>query len=816
LYKILTGIRCNTGHSLSSLEEIIACHMIKNFFRVAIRNISRNKGFTFINVAGMAVGLAASLLILLWVRNEMSYENFNLNAQNIYRVEEDQFYSGERYHVTVTPHPSGPEWREKIPEITDQTRVNRLSRLLFRKDDKLFFESSVYAVDSGLFSIFTFPLVLGDARTALRSPHSILLTEKLAKKYFGNENPMGETLILENTYQFMVTGVIKDLPRNTLFGFDAVLPYSFLNEIGMNTSNWGNNSILTFVLLNNGSDVTAVNKKLTDVVLEHLPETVTKYLLFPLTDIHLRSQFGFKESKASVITVYIFTLIAVFILIIACINFLNLATAKAATRAREIAVKKVAGADRKTLAFQFMMESVLLVFIALLLAIGLILASLGVFNNVSGNSFSSRDIFTPGFIISFLVVGVVAAIISGIYPAFYLASLKPVTMLKGENVSGRSHGKMRHILVIVQSTLSILIAVAAINLFLQLKYLQEKDLGYTKENLICIPMADKMKPKYYPLKKVLTSESLIQGVTASTVNPVRIGSNSGGADWEGKDPEKRVLIGVNGIDYDYLSTMKMSLVSGRDFSRDYPGDFARDTTGNFLVNEEVAKLMGVDDPVGKKFRFMGLNGTIVGLLKNFHFKGADQEIEPMAFALADTSYLNVILIRLTPGNVQASLNVVEKRWKELLPEYPLQYTFVDQDYENMFRSLTRIAELLKYFTILAVIIACLGLYGLSSFSAERRTNEVGIRKVMGADAMIIIYTLSKEFLIPVLISVIIALPVGWIIVGKLLRQFAYRIDLSVPVFIAVAVTAIAIALVTVSFQAYRASGINPAESLKAE
>jgi putative ABC transport system permease protein len=803
-------------YNITVFYEIEICFMIKNFFRIALRNIVNNKGFTFINVTGMAVGLAASLLILLWVRNELSYEDFNVNAKNIFRVEEDQFYSGERYHVTVTPHPSGPEWREKIPEITDQTRLNRLPRLLFRKDDKVFFESSVYAVDSGLFSIFTFPLVLGDARTALRGPHSILLTEKLARKYFGDKNPLGETLMIENTDQFMVTGVIKDLPRNTLFGFDAVIPYSFMREMGQNITQWGNNSILTFVLLANGSDVSAVNKKLTDVVLEHMPETITKYLLFPLTDIHLRSQFGFRESKAAVITIYIFTLIAIFILLIACINFLNLATAKAATRAREIAIKKVAGADQKTLVFQFMMESILLVLAALIIALLLIVLSINIFNNVSGKNFTVNDVFTPGFILSFLIVGLMAGIISGIYPAFYLASLKPSVILKGENVAGKGHGRLRHILVIVQFTLSILIAVAAINLFLQLRFLQQKDLGYAKENLICIPMADNMKPKYYPLKKVLTGESLIQGVTASTVNPVRIGSNSGGADWEGRDPEKRVLIGVNAIDYDYLSTMKMKLLSGRDFSRDYPGDIARDTLGNFLVNEEVAKLMGTDDPVGKKFRFMGLNGTIVGLLKNFHFKGADQEIEPMAFALADTSYLNVILIRLTPGNIKASLNVVEKRWKELLPEYPLQYTFVDQDYENIFRSQIRLADLLKYFTILAVIIASLGLYGLSSFSAERRTNEVGIRKVMGADPLVIMFTLAKEFLVPVVISIVIALPLGWIIVGKLLKQFAYRIELSVPVFIAVAISAIIIAMLTVSFQAYKASCANPAESLKVE
>src|SRR5450759_5325906 len=351
-------------------------------------------------------------------------------------------------------------------------------------------------------------------------------------------------------------------------------------------------------------------------------------------------------------------------------------------------------------------------------------------------------------------------------------------------------------------------------MYRQFKFLQNKELGYNKDNLVCIPMPDNMKPKYYSLKQELEKETLIQGVTASMWNPTSMGSNSGGASWDGKDPEKQVLIGTNGIDYDYLKTLNMKLVSGRDFSKDFQGDMAHDTVGNFLINEEVVKLMGIEDPVGKNFRFMGLNGTIVGVLKNFHFKGADQAIEPMAFALAPVNNLRVILIRLTPGNIPASLKAVEKIWKEVVPEYPLDYTFIDQDYENLFKAQMRLSSLLKYFTVLAVIIACLGLYGLSSYSAERRTNEVGIRKVMGAGSLTVMYTLSKEFLFLVLISIVIAVTMGWIIVGNLLKQFAYRIDLSLIVFICIAIGAVIIALLTVSFQAYKATGINPAEALK--
>ena len=791
--------------------------MIQNFFKIAIRNILRHKGFTFINVTGLAVGLAASLLILLWVQDEFSFEKFNRNAESIYRVEEDQFYSGARYHVTVTPVPSGPVWKEKIPEIEDQVRINLwLPRVLFKYEDKVFFESSIAAVDSGLLKVFTFPLSMGDPNTALNSPHSIILTQKLATKYFGKDNPVGKTLTVENKAQFTVTGVFREIPGNSMFTFSAVIPYSYMKEIGAADNSWGNNSIFTFVQLKQGADTKAVNKKLTDIVVEHNPETNTKFSVFPILDIHLHGQFGFKETKGPVIVVTIFTLISIFVLLIACINFINLSTAKATGRGKEIGIKKVAGADRMSMIIQFLLESLLLVAIAMILALVLVGLLLGIFNNISGKSFKLEDLLQFKFILNFILVGIVAGLVSGIYPAFYLSSFEPAVVLKGESLSGKGSGRMRQVMVVIQFTLSILIAVSATFMYLQLKFLQNKELGYNKENLICIPMPDNMKQKYYPLKLELEKETLIQGVTASMWNPTSMGSNSGGASWDGKDPEKQVLIGTNGIDYDYLKTLDMKLVSGRDFSKDFKGDMAHDTVGNFLINEEVVKLMGIGDPVGKNFRFMGLNGTIVGVLKNFHFKGADQAIEPMAFALAPINYLRCILIRLTPGKVPESLKAVEKAWKGIVPDYPLDYTFIDQDYDRLFRAEIRLSGLLKYFTILAVIIACLGLYGLSSYSAQRRTNEVGIRKVMGADSFTVMYTLAREFLFPVLISIIIAIPLGWFIVSNLLKQFAYRINISFLVFAGIAIGAIIIALLTVGFQAYKATGINPAEALKVE
>ncbi len=797
--------------------------MLRNIFKIIYRNISRQKGFTFINVAGLAVGLAAALLILMWVMDELSYEKFNEHARNIYMVHQDQFYTGDRYRVAVTPYPCAPVWKERIPEIRETTRLVMLPKLLFRVDDKVFFETRIKAADPGILKVFTFPLLMGDAQTALRDPHSIILTEKLSKKYFGDKNPVGKTISLENRNTFTVSAVMKDIPKNSVystadaswFGIDAIIPYSFLKEIGMSDDSWGNNSIFTYILLENGADIKSVNKKLTGIVVEHSPQTNAKFFVSPLLDFRLHTQFGFQVGKGAIVNIYIFVSIAIFILLIACINFINLATAKASLRGKEIGIKKVSGANQLSMIIQFMVESLVIVMISLFFALVLVSLSLGVFNSISGKSFTITDIFQLKFMTGFIITGLVTGILAGIYPAFYLSSLKPVLVLKGETISGKRNSLLRRILVIVQFSLSIFIALGAIFMFLQLKFMQEKELGFDKENVICINMPDNMKTKYYSLKKELLRESPVLGVTASSHNPTMIGSNGSGASWKGKDPKKEVLIGQNIIDYDYLSTMKIKLVAGRDFSRDYPGDMG-DTLGNFLVNEEVVKLMGGGDAIGKSFRFMGQKGIIVGVMKDFHFSGAQEPIEPMAFAVSESKAFSHILIRLAPGNLPATLKIVEKIWKKVVPDYPLEYSFLDKDYENLYRTEMRMSLLLKYFTYVAIIIACLGLYGLSAYAAGRRTREIGVRKVMGAGVVSVIFSLSKEFILLVIISIALAFPLGWFAVNKMLSEFAYRIEINWLVFGEIGLGALIVALATVSFQAYRAAAVNPAVALKTE
>lgn len=797
--------------------------MINNIFRIIFRNIARQKGFTILNVTGLAVGMAASLLILMWVLDELSFENFNEHADQIYIVNQDQFYTGDRFRVQVTPHPCAPVWKERIPEIKETTRLVFLPRMLFRIGEKVFFENRVKVADSGFLKVFTLPLVSGDVRSALRDPHSIILSEKLSKKYFGEANPVGKVITIENKYPFTVRAVMNDIPKNSVFsnaggswlGIDAIIPYSFLREINMADDSWGNNSIFTYVLLERDVDIQAVNKKLTAIVVEHNPETNAKFFLTRWLDYHLYTSFGFGDGKGAIVGIYIFVTIALFILLIASINFINLAIAKAAMRGKEIGVKKVAGANRLTMVLQFMTESAVLVFIALVFALVLVALLLGVFNSISGKSFTVADIFQVKFIVGFLITGLFTTILAGIYPAFYLSSLNPVMVLKGETVSGKRSGRLRQILVVVQFSLSIFIALGAIFMYLQLKFMQEKELGFDKENLICIPMTRDTRVKYPTLKKELLKQPVVLGVTASSHNPTMIGSNGGGASWKGKDPKKEVLIGQNVIDYDYLSTMKINLVAGRDFSPDHPGDMG-DTLGNFLVNEEVVRLMGGGDVVSKSFSFMGQKGIIVGVMKNFHYSGAQEPIEPMAFAVSDSRSFSNILVRLAPGDIPTNLKAVEKIWKTVVPDYPLEYSFIDQDYENLYRTEMRMGLLLKYFTMVAVIIACLGLYGLSTYAASRRTREIGVRKVMGAGTLSVIFALSKEFLILVIIAIVIAFPFGWYAVHKMLLEFAYRIDMNWLVFGAIGLGALVVALATVSFQAYKASCVNPAIALKTE
>jgi len=795
----------------------ITPNMIKNFIKIAMRSLLKHKSSTFINISGLAIGLAATIMILMWIQHELSYDKFYTDYDLIYRVEQDQSYGdGDPYHVTVTPVPSGPVWKNDIAEITDFTRVSGLPRLLFERGDLKMYESNFRAVDSSFFLIFDFKFIYGEPGTALNEPHSIVITKETAEKYFGDENPIGERLTVERQMEFVVTGVIENLPDNTIHSFDGVIPYEFLYEVGVASDDtWGSNSILTYVKLVNNANLEHVGEKLTQIINDHRDRSSAVFMVNPIHRIRLHGYFGYASPVGAVIYVYIFGAISIFVLLIACINFINLSTARSANRSKEIGIKKVSGAQKKSIMLQFLIESVMQVMIALFVALILVGLLIGVFNTTAGKSFSIADIFRPEYIIGYLLLSLFTGLVAGLYPSFYLSSFKPLEVLKGERSGGTKSGRLRKVLVIIQFVLSVFLATCGLVIFSQVKYMREIDLGYDKDNTIVISMMDNVKTSYPTLKKELERHPLIEGVTASGGTPYYLGSNSGGADWEGKDPEKRVLIGFNRVDFAYTKTMGIKIKYGRPFTEDYPSDMLTDSTAAFLINEEVAKLMGVENPVGLRFDF-GVSGTVIGVMENFYFKPASEVIEPIVFVCSSPEPFNFIVVRISENGHEEALAALEEIWADIIPAYPLDYSFIADKVDDMYRAETRMGDLFKYFTILAILLAAMGLYGLSSFIAEQKSREIGIRKVMGASVFSVVSKLTSEFLILVGIALLIGLPIAIIYLNKWLQDFPYRSGISPILILLVALISLSVAAIAVSFQSFRAGRTNPADTLRIE
>ena len=793
--------------------------MFRNYLITAIRSLFRQKGFSLINILGLAFGLACALLILLWVQDELSFDRFHEHAERLYRVEEDQYYSGEVYHVNVTPYPSGPVWKDEIPEIEDACRYQWPSGMLFTYGEKAFYEGGCVAVDSTFFDLFNYEFLHGNKATALTEPYSAVLTEETAEKYFGDENPIGKSLSVNNQFEFTVTAVLRSIPKNSINQFDILVPFDYLQEIGQYQAHWGNNSIRTYIKLYENAVIDSVNSKLTAVVKQHNEDTTTDFMAAPFTRIHLHQYWGYGHDPGAIVFVYIFSAIAIFVLLIACINFMNLSTARSSTRAREIGLRKVSGAGRRAVITQFFGESVLLAFISLIFALIIVSSILEVFNKVSGKDLDFSSLLTPQFIIAMILVTLVAGLISGIYPALYLSAFRPIKVLKGDLSAGMKSGWFRKVLVVVQFTLSVFLIIGTVIIYRQLNYMKSKDLGYDRENMFYFQMRGQIKDNYQTIKDEFLRDPQVLCVSAASHQPHQIGSNSGGGDWDGRDPDLSVLIGNNIVDYDFIETMKIELKDGRSFSREFPGDMAslEDTSANFMINEVLEEIMEKENAVGERFQMWGMQGRIVGVMKDFHYHSVRTKIEPLMFMLGFKEYLSWIVVRVAPGDLTKTMKGLEKTWTEIMPGYPFEYNFVDESIDQMYRTEERLGNLLKYFTILAIIIACLGLFGLASFTAEQRTQEIGIRKVMGAKVGTVMMLLSKEFSILVIISCLIAIPASILVMGQVfLQNFEYRTDMAWWIFLAASLAALLIAILTVSYQAARAALTNPADALRYE
>jgi putative ABC transport system permease protein len=798
-----------------------------SYMKTAWRKMKRQKGYALINVAGLAVGLACALFIWLWVQDELSFDRFHANASNLFRVEQDQSGGQGTFHVYATQYPMGPAIRAAFPELVRTVRYAPTGGILVRSGEKVFFENRIRAVDPAFLAAFTFPLLRGDGATALKDPLSILITEGMAKKYFGSEDPLGKTLLLNNTHSLAVTGVMKKVPDNSTIMFDMLVPFEFLRSLGIDIDAWGSNNIITWVELKDPRAASAVGEKITTFMEERLlgslrdnPEALARvrarrpprYGLMPLVDLRLKAVFGFGQAIGTLQSVRSFSVIALLVLLIACINFMNLATARAAGRAKEVGLRKVSGAVRRNIISQFYGESGLTTILGVLAAVVIVGALRPAFNTIAGKQIQLGALVSPPFLLGTLAGTAVTALVAGSYPALLLSSLRPASIFRlGGKTGGRS-SLLRSLLVTIQFGLSIALIVGTTVVYKQIKFMQAKTLGFDKERLVYLPLRGDAPVSYPALKEELLRSPLIPFVSAASQIPTNISANSWGADWEGKDPENRVLIGITQADFDYPEALGIEMAAGRTFRR----EFGTDKGGAFLVNEEVAKLMGLrpEEAVGKIFNF-GIRGPIVGVMKNYHYKPVQFPLEPMAVVVAPEN-ARFAIVRLGGGDIPAALKQVESAWKKVNPRLPFDYRFFDDDYDQSYRQYEQIGTILKWFAGLAVFVACLGLFGLASFLAEQRRKEIGVRKVLGASARQVAVLFSKEFTKWVLLANLIAWPAAYFAVRSWLQKFPSRTSIPALAFFVAGAAALAIALLTVSGQAWRAARRNPADALRYE
>jgi len=790
---------------------ILGVRMIKNYLKVTLRNMRKHKGYSFINIFGLALGMACCILLLLWVQDELSYDTFHENAGDLYRVVENQHYTDYIYRVAVTPYPLGPALKEDFPEIADATRYAYAGGILVRYGDNAFFENGIQAVDPSFFRMFSFPFMQGDRNTALDDPYAVVISAKMADKYFAGENPVGKSLSFNNRYDFTVTGVMKNIPRNSSLQFDMAVPFEFMKTTGRYNESWGSNSISTYVLLQKNTPKLRVDEKIAGFIKAHLEESVTTLYLQPFTRMHLYSSFYSQTGPGDIQYVYIFSVIALFILLIACINFMNLATARSANRAKEVGLRKVVGAMRGNIIRQFFSESLLLSVIALLLAVVMVALILPPFNTFSGKEISFAFAGKRPILLGLTAITLFTGIISGSYPALFLSSFQPVLVLKGSLKAGSKSAVLRKTLVVIQFSLSIFLIIGTAVIYTQLDYMRNKKPGYDKENLVYIPLRGTTRQSYRVFKSELLKNPGIAAVSASTHRPTNIGSNTSGIRWDGKAEDQKELISFSAVDFDYVETLKIELAEGRSFSEEFPSD----TAAAFMVNEEVVKLMGVESAAGRNLYWGDTEGKIIGVMKNFHFQRVKYKIEPLVIGISLPD-LNFILIRIHPDNTAAALDYIETTWKNVIPDYPFEYHFLSEDFERMYRTEEKIGDLLKYFSFLAVLIACLGLFGLASFTAEQRTKEIGIRKSFGASGLNVSLLFCREFFMLVIFANAIAWPFAYFAMHRWLQDFSYRTDLGLWLFALAGLLAVVIALMTVSFQSIKAALANPADALRYE
>jgi len=793
--------------------------MIKNYFKTAFRNLLRHKLFSGLNIFGLATGMACSILIFLWVQDELSFDKFNKGADRIFRL--TCKISGNE--AAVVPPSLANAVKTQIPAVKNATRIAAENRMV-TIGTKKFDEKRMYYADSNFLQIFNYPLLKGNAATVLSSPNNVLLTEATAIKYFGNaDEAMGKIIYIDNDIKgtnLTVTGILKNIPSNSHLQFDILLPIELYDKINNPAGAWNNFDVYAYLQLKDAVEPTSsvlhnIEKQADDILKKNNSEIQASLFVQPLTDIHLHSHYMVDiAGQGNIQYVKIFALVAIFIIIIACINFMNLATAVSGQRAKEVGLRKTVGALRPQLIAQFIGESLLLSFFSLLLALLIVYLLLPLFNQLASKSITF-DLLNIKILTGLLSIAVITGLLSGSYPAFFLSSFNPVKALKGAKILNSQKSFLRNGLVVLQFSISVILMVSTLVIYNQLQFIQNRNIGFNKENLLYMKMPDvgDLKNNKDAMRATLAQYPDITNYTFTDELPTNLTRGGSQLTWRGMSPGTQVLAYRLRVDEDFANTFGIRMAAGHFFSKDFGGD-----DSGYVVNETALKVMGlnVNNAIGKviSISLEDKEAPIIGVVKDFNFKPVQQPIEPLVMKTKFGS--GYVVMRTTPANIQKVISTLQKSFHNVYRDYPFSYGFINEDLSKLYVTEQRMGKLFNVFSILSIVISCLGLFGLATFATQRRIKEIGIRKVLGAGEAGIVALLSKDFIKLVAVSLLVAYPVAWWTMNKWLDNFAYRIHIGVWIYVVAGVTALLIALITVGFQAIKAAVANPVKSLRTE
>jgi len=777
--------------------------MLINYLKTAVRNILRHRGYSFINISGLAIGLASCLLIFVWVNHEWSYDCYHKNADNIHQAVIKWPEGARMRWARVTPPPLAAALKADFPEVRDAVVFKKEDRVLVEFNQQRYSETIGFS-ESSLFSIFTIPLAAGNPEAVLSDPASLVISEKTAHKYFGTEEPLGKSITINSQLTLKVSAVMLDIPENSILHCPILVSFQQHEHWAKPLMSWGHYGYSTFIQLEEGVDAVALRTKLHSYLAEKSEEDGIFLSLQALTRIHLYAL----EGGGAILYVYIFSAVAVFMLLIACINFMNLATARSATRMREIGVRKVVGADRKKIILQFLGESIFMSLVALVVALllaGLLLKPLRQLAEIP----ASQKLVQPGILPIFLIVAVLTGVVAGCYPALFLSSFRPANILRGKQKSGSP--LFRKILVVFQFSISIVLLVCMFLVSRQIEYLSQKPLGFSRDHIVYFPLNPDLERQYQPLQQELLSNPGVINLTG-TSNYIgrRSKWSSETIDWEGKDPEDRLNLYMISVDPSFIETFQLEMVAGRFFSEEFSSD-----TENYILNETALKAIGMEFPLGKEFQVLDIKGRIIGIVKDFHFRSLHMDVQPLLLAWRP-NWHNYMAVKISSENTPETLAAIENDFKHLSPKYPFEFHFLDENLDEMYRNELRSRSLFRYFVSLAVFISCLGLLGLASFMVQKRTKEIGMRKVLGASVPGVVLLLTQEYIRWILLANVFAWPTAYLIMKSWLQNFAYRISIGAEVFIISGLVTLGIALLVVSLQTLRAAMADPINALRTE